>query len=547
MMEKMLNPIQDTKALIQSVIAFLQKTPWRAIYIDRLEMLKERCEQPCELAVVGRVKAGKSSFLNALLGEDLAMVGTAETTATINYFRYGHPLDALHPVKVIWEDGHEEWQTKDFLDALQGNTSEILQRAKKIVRLEYFVDNPILHDITLVDTPGTGALVSEHEDRTQDYLFGEREALRKKHNDQSIALKERADAVVVITERVPTSQTDRLVENLSADTSAVNALGVMTKIDLEESTTAEDWTRRGQEYSKMLRHQLSAVIPVSAGVFHAVSRLSKDGTLSRLKDLLGRIPDEQFDELLADSNLFLSQGEDECALFDSYGLSCELRKEMVGGMDYMVFLRVAKELMRCSIQEASERLVAYSGMESLKELLDRQFFSRSRIIRCASVARQVHAILDEISNHHLYGVRVESRNRKAYLRLVEDADADKEMKKSLADFISRMICTEEQYKQYEKDVSTMLRRTEALQQSFFVTDNRSEALILLERKHACFRETEIEELERLFGKYPDSDQRKEKSYCNKRWNFWNARRQQVSDVEVKRIAELAMDIYGTLL
>lgn len=546
-MEKMLNPIQDTKALIQSVIAFLQKTPWRAIYIDRLEMLKERCEQPCELAVVGRVKAGKSSFLNALLGEDLAMVGTAETTATINYFRYGHPLDALHPVKVIWEDGHEEWQTKDFLDALQGNTSEVLQRAKKIVRLEYFVDNPILHDITLVDTPGTGALVSEHENRTQDYLFGEREALRKKHNDQSITLKEKADAVVVITERVPTSQTDRLVENLSADTSAVNALGVMTKIDLEESTSTADWIRRGQDYSKMLRHQLSAVVPVSAGVYHAVLRLNKEGTLPKMKDLLGHIPDEQFDELIADSNLFLSQGDDECALFNMYGLSYEIRRKMVGGLDYMVFLRIARELKHCSVQEASEHLIAYSGMENLKELLDRQFFSRSRIIRCASVARQVHAILEEISNHHLYEVRVESAHRKAYLRLVEDSSADSEIKKSLADFICRMTCTEEQYKRYEEGVTQMLRRTEALQQSFYVTDTRSEALILLERKHGCFRETEVYELEHLFGKYPESKKRPDKAYCRKRWNFWNARRQQVSDGEVKRIAELAMDIYGTLL
>jgi ATPase subunit of ABC transporter with duplicated ATPase domains len=56
-----------------------------------MERLSGRVDQPCVVAVVGRMKAGKSTFLNALLGEDLAKVGAAETTATINYFRYGQP------------------------------------------------------------------------------------------------------------------------------------------------------------------------------------------------------------------------------------------------------------------------------------------------------------------------------------------------------------------------------------------------------------------------------------------------------------------------
>ena len=38
------------------------------------------------VAVAGRVKVGKGTFVNALLGEGLAKVGTAETATTINYF-----------------------------------------------------------------------------------------------------------------------------------------------------------------------------------------------------------------------------------------------------------------------------------------------------------------------------------------------------------------------------------------------------------------------------------------------------------------------------
>lgn len=38
---------------------------------ERVEKLSKQVYQPCVVAVVGRVKVGKSTFVNALLGEDL--------------------------------------------------------------------------------------------------------------------------------------------------------------------------------------------------------------------------------------------------------------------------------------------------------------------------------------------------------------------------------------------------------------------------------------------------------------------------------------------
>src|SRR5215210_6161679 len=56
-----------------------------------IERLAGQVNQRCVVAVVGQVKVGKSTFVNALLGQDLAKVGTTETTATINYFSNGKP------------------------------------------------------------------------------------------------------------------------------------------------------------------------------------------------------------------------------------------------------------------------------------------------------------------------------------------------------------------------------------------------------------------------------------------------------------------------
>ena len=68
-----MNTIDDTKKIILKVKKFLDQTAWGEEYASRLQNMVDRVEMPCELAIAGMVKAGKSSFLNALLGDDYAM------------------------------------------------------------------------------------------------------------------------------------------------------------------------------------------------------------------------------------------------------------------------------------------------------------------------------------------------------------------------------------------------------------------------------------------------------------------------------------------
>src|SRR5580704_8016747 len=103
---------------------------------DGLARLSGQVDQPCVVAVVGRMKAGKSSFINALLGEDLAKVGATETTATINYFRYGKANPA-RPVRCYWQNGSVTEEDRAFVDSLQGHDAETLRRASGIKYLEY--------------------------------------------------------------------------------------------------------------------------------------------------------------------------------------------------------------------------------------------------------------------------------------------------------------------------------------------------------------------------------------------------------------------------
>ena len=85
---------------LPGILASHYKTAHLAPDMGRLLQV---AETPFTLAVVGQMRAGKSSLLNALIGSDLAVVGVNETTATINWFKYGQG-DKTQRFCVSWKD-----------------------------------------------------------------------------------------------------------------------------------------------------------------------------------------------------------------------------------------------------------------------------------------------------------------------------------------------------------------------------------------------------------------------------------------------------------
>ena len=90
-----MNPIEETLKLIGKCHDFIERLPGQESRLADVAMLQRRLQQPCVLAVVGKEKAGKSSFVNAVMGSNLAKVGEMETTATVNMFCHGEPENLL--------------------------------------------------------------------------------------------------------------------------------------------------------------------------------------------------------------------------------------------------------------------------------------------------------------------------------------------------------------------------------------------------------------------------------------------------------------------
>jgi len=91
------------------------------------------------VAVIGEFNAGKSSFVNAILGDELLPVGVTPTTEAIELIRYG---DTISRKPTIREDGIREWT--------HPNTGA--------------------PGVAMVDTPGTGSVFQKHESVAKAFL-----------------------------------------------------------------------------------------------------------------------------------------------------------------------------------------------------------------------------------------------------------------------------------------------------------------------------------------------------------------------------------------
>ncbi|RMF46956.1 MAG: GTP-binding protein, partial [Anaerolineae bacterium] len=107
---------------------------------EDLETLKDSLLQLDEfflLVVVGEFNAGKSAFINALLGQQVLKEGVTPTTTQVNVLRYG---------------------------------DEVSRQVRSAHLHEITAPLPILKELSIVDTPGTNAIVREHEVITSRFV-----------------------------------------------------------------------------------------------------------------------------------------------------------------------------------------------------------------------------------------------------------------------------------------------------------------------------------------------------------------------------------------
>ena len=132
-----------------------------------LLLAADRLREPMRLALVGQIKRGKSTLVNALLGQQVAATGQLELTFTVSEFRHGDE----RTVYVHYKDGTVEGPLPPgMLESLTVRNPDALERLRKIRMVEYAMPNGLLRTFRLVDTPGLGSVYQVDAQNSLDYL-----------------------------------------------------------------------------------------------------------------------------------------------------------------------------------------------------------------------------------------------------------------------------------------------------------------------------------------------------------------------------------------
>ncbi len=142
MLRRILNRNQDELlAEIRRLVADLQQALARfdASAEDQATLKRSalQLDELFLLVVAGEFNAGKSAFINALLGSKVLEEGVTPTTTRIHVLRHGPAVDTVH-----------------------------VEQALDIVTAPV----ELLRDINIVDTPGTNAIHREHEAITREFV-----------------------------------------------------------------------------------------------------------------------------------------------------------------------------------------------------------------------------------------------------------------------------------------------------------------------------------------------------------------------------------------
>jgi len=129
--------VQDERAALGELREVLASLEAAREDLAALERSAAQLDELFLLVVVGEFNAGKSAFINALLGQRLLEEGVTPTTAGIHLIRHGGE-ETARPVRRAYE--------------------------------EIAAPLDLLREVHIVDTPGTNAILREHETLTRDYI-----------------------------------------------------------------------------------------------------------------------------------------------------------------------------------------------------------------------------------------------------------------------------------------------------------------------------------------------------------------------------------------
>lgn len=338
----------------------------------------ERLDEPLRIALAGSLKAGKSTLLNALVGQDIAPTDATECTRVVTWYRRG-----LAPSVTARYDGDKAVDIPVVRrhGRLSFDFGELT--ADRVDRLDVEWPARALARNTIVDTPGTSSLSRDVSERTLAMLTPDDGASG-------------ADAVVYLLRTLSAADTSfltRIGDAVGGDSGPLGVIGVVSRAD-EIGAGRMDALLSAKEVASRFAGELEktglcqAVVPV-AGLLALGARTLRQSEFAALVALADAPPADlslamlSADRFVRPDMPLPVDAETRAGLADRFGL---------------FGIRLAVTLIRLGTRDSpalARELVERSGLDELRQVLDAQFGDRADQLKAHSALVALDRVLQD--------------------------------------------------------------------------------------------------------------------------------------------------------
>ena len=331
--------------------------------VGQLDRIGARLNEPIRIALAGTLKSGKSTLVNALVGECIAPTDATEATRIVTWFRHGptpratanHVGGRRSNVPIV--------RTADGTGGLTFEFEMLHPDDVADIDVEWPAEE--LAAATIIDTPGTSSLTPDVSART----------LRLLVPPDGVP---RVDAVVFLLRTLNAADIallKQIGDLVGGSAGALGVIGVASRAD-EIGAGRIDAMLSANEVATRFTTELDrtgicqAVVPVS-GLLALTARTLRQSEFAALQKLTGVEPAAlnkamlSADRFVRDDPTLPVDSATRAQLLDRFG---------------MFGLRISLALLRAGVDDADSLaadLLERSGLVALREVIDQHFAQRS--------------------------------------------------------------------------------------------------------------------------------------------------------------------------
>ncbi|MDP3274107.1 MAG: dynamin family protein [Deltaproteobacteria bacterium] len=199
--------------MLEELAVMLSDEPSLATVVAELRARRRELDEPLRVAILGEFSAGKSTFLNAMVGAKVSPMGVLPTTAQVHWLRYGDPS-----ARVVDRSGSVLYCT---IDEAPRQVAKTRESGGEIAYVEVTWPAARLARIELIDTPGFNAGDASHERAVRSafamadvglWLFDARQAGKASETEPIDEAQQAGVVVLGVLNKIDQLQGDQLRE-----------------------------------------------------------------------------------------------------------------------------------------------------------------------------------------------------------------------------------------------------------------------------------------------------------------------------------------------